>query len=108
MTELPTFDEMMHLAKTDPDKLERIRQAAIDQTISQANGCNRGALRALQHRIDLTRHRASNPYQSMVEISRMMHDKLDLLNTALNHPDELSRSRVVSLGQARPQKAVNT
>ncbi|BDY05647.1 DUF3135 domain-containing protein [Ferrimonas sp. YFM] len=108
MTELPTFDEMMHLAKTDPDKLERIRQAAISQTIDQAKASNRGALKALQHRIDLTRERASNPYQSMVEISRMMHDKLDLLNTALNRPEELNRSRVVSLGQAQARKAVNT
>lgn len=108
MTELPTFDEMMHLAKTDPAQLERIRQAAIDQTISQASARNRGALKALQHRIDLTRERASNPYQSMVEISRMMHDKLDLLNTALNRPDELNRSRVVRLGQGQPKRAVNT
>ncbi|WP_417347590.1 DUF3135 domain-containing protein [Ferrimonas sp.] len=108
MTELPTFDEMMHLAKTDPAQLERIRQAAIDQTISQAKASNRDALKALQHRIDLTRKRASNPYQSMIEISRMMHDKLDLLNTALNRPDELNRSRVVPLGQAHARKAVNT
>ncbi|TKB46786.1 DUF3135 domain-containing protein [Ferrimonas sediminicola] len=108
MTELPTFDQMMHLAKTDPKQLERIREHAIDATINQAKACNRGALRALQHRIDLTRSRASNPYQSMVEISRMMHDKLDLLNIALNRPDELSRGRVLTLTGPHRRRAVNT
>lgn len=104
MTELPNFDQMMQMAKEDPQQLERVRQQAINDAINNASSGNQNQLRSLQHRIDRTIERASNPYQSMIEVSNMMHEKLSLLDTHLNRPEQLNRAKVVSLSrQSQPE-----
>ncbi|WP_051252693.1 DUF3135 domain-containing protein [Ferrimonas kyonanensis] len=101
MTTLPSFDEMMRMAKEEPQALEALRTRAIEHTIATANASNQPQLRALQHRIDVTIARASSPCQSMVQLSSMMHDKLALLNTAFQNPDAL-RHRQASVTPFRP------
>ncbi|SDK27644.1 Protein of unknown function [Ferrimonas sediminum] len=106
MITLPSFDEMMRMAKEEPQALEALRTNAIEQTIANAKADNQPQLRALQHRIDVTITRASNPCQSMVQLSNMMHDKLALLNTAFQNPAALDQHQA-SVAQFRPNPQRN-
>jgi hypothetical protein len=82
--EMPSFDEMVRLAKTDPEALERIRLQLIEDTIADApEACHR-RLRGLQFQIDMERRRAGNPMGACVRISKMMHDSLYTLRQTLN------------------------
>ncbi len=82
--EMPSFDEMVRLAKTDPEALERIRLQLIEDTIAEApEACHR-RLRGLQFQIDMERRRAGNPMGACVRISKMMHDSLYTLRQTLN------------------------
>lgn len=82
--EMPTFDEMVHLAKTDPETLERIRLKLIEETIAEApESCHR-RLRGLQFQIDMERRKAGNAMGACVRISKMMHDSLYAMRQTLN------------------------
>ena len=49
--DMPSFDEMVRLAKNDPETLERIRLKLIEETIAEApENCHR-RLRGLQFQI---------------------------------------------------------
>ena len=64
--DMPSFDEMVRLAKNDPETLERIRLKLIEETIAEApENCHR-RLRGLQFQIDMERRRASNPMSACV------------------------------------------
>ena len=81
---MPSFDEMVRLAKNDPETLERIRLKLIEETIAEApENCHR-RLRGLQFQIDMERRRASNPMSACVKISKMMHDSLYTMRQTLN------------------------
>lgn len=95
MTNRPNFDELMLLAKDNPIEFERIRQEIISNAIGQATSENHNNLRSLQHRINQLAKQASNPYQSMMEISKMMHEKLFLLDTYLNRPNQITDAKVI-------------
>jgi hypothetical protein len=93
--EMPTFDEMVRLAKTDPETLERLRMTLIEETIAEAPESCQRRLRGLQFQIDMERRKAGNPLGACVRISKMMHDSLytmrQTLNAAIGEPldDEL-------------------
>ncbi|TKB58354.1 DUF3135 domain-containing protein [Ferrimonas aestuarii] len=95
MTNRPNFDELMLLAKDNPIEFEHIRQEIISSAIGQATSENHNNLRSLQHRINQSAKQASNPYQSMMEISKMMHEKLLLLDTYLNRPNQITDAKVI-------------
>jgi hypothetical protein len=81
---MPSFDEMVRLAKNDPETLERIRLKLIEETIAEApENCQR-RLRGLQFQIDMERRRASNPMGACIKISKMMHDSLYTMRQTLN------------------------
>ena len=112
--EMPSFDEMVRLAKTDPEALERIRlqliedakglaplrqniqvifqdpysslnpRLKIEDTIAEAPEACHRRLRGLQFQIDMERRRAGNPMGACVRISKMMHDSLYTLRQTLN------------------------
>ena len=71
---MPTFDEMVRLAKTDPETLERIRLQLIEDTIAEAPESCQRRLRGLQFQIDMERRKAGNAMGACVRISKMMHD----------------------------------
>jgi len=82
--EMPSFDEMVRLAKDDPETLERIRLQLIEDTIAEApESCHR-RLRGLQFQIDMERRRAGNPMGACIRISKMMHDSLYTMRQTLN------------------------
>jgi hypothetical protein len=86
---LPSFDELMKLAKRDPAKLETLRQSWVEDVISSAPDHFQRRLRGLQFQIDMERQKASNPVSSCIRISQMMHEGLANLRDALNQQPEL-------------------
>lgn len=77
------FDKLKHLAETDPESLEQLRESMINDLIESAPEEYRRRLRGLQFRIDMEREKADTPISSCVAISQMMHDSFDDLRTAI-------------------------
>jgi hypothetical protein len=71
---LEDFDDWAELARSDPDRFERRRQAVIDRFIDSAPESRRSYLRQLQWRIDMERKRAPNPTAACVRLYDMMWD----------------------------------
>lgn len=85
---LPSFDELMKLAQQDPNKLETLRQAWVEETIASAPDNFQRRLRGLQFQIDMEREKSSNPISACVRISQMMHEGLANLREAINKPED--------------------
>ncbi|MCW5626511.1 MAG: DUF3135 domain-containing protein [Burkholderiales bacterium] len=77
------FEEWRDLAASDPEAFERRRLEAIEALIAQAPERERQRLRGLQFRIDMERQRSSNPLGACVRISRMMWERFNDLQHAL-------------------------
>ncbi len=61
MQSLPNFDQLVHLAATDPQQFTLLRQRLIEQTINQASPAMQPRLRAQQSHIDRVISHAKNP-----------------------------------------------
>ncbi|HBF07931.1 MAG TPA: DUF3135 domain-containing protein [Gammaproteobacteria bacterium] len=92
----------MRLAKEDPEALERLRQEAIEDLISNAPEQHQRRLRGLQFQVDMERQRAKNPMDSCIKISRLMHDSFSKLRDTLN---EAQQTHVAQLKSILNQKA---
>lgn len=77
------FEEWAFLARVDPDAFERRRRKVIDEFLSNSVRRRPGA-ELLQRQIDALRSRCSDPRQSLLVISRMLHDQLVCLDDELN------------------------
>lgn len=84
--DLPNFDTLLKLAKSDPEQLETIRKHLAYSTINAAPKNLRPRLRGLQFRIDAARRLAKSPMDACVEISEMMYSSFEELRLALNAP----------------------
>lgn len=82
--DLPDFDELVRLAKEDPEELERIRAEAVETLINKAPLESQRRLRGLQFQVDMERQKAKNPMDSCIRVSKMMHDSFNTLRDALN------------------------
>ena len=71
------FDVWMNLAKTDPEKFERLRTQAIDALIEAASEHRKLHLRRLQWRVDRVRERSGTPMAATLAISKMMWESFD-------------------------------
>ena len=86
MTEdLPGFEKLMALAKTDPEKFERLRHRYTRELIRKVPPHLQPRLRGLQFEIDNRRRLAKNPLAACICISKMMHAAFQQLNDELNH-----------------------
>ena len=72
---LPNFDELLRLAKEDPEALERLREDHIAHIIDNCPEQNKQRLKGLQFQIDAIR-KTHTPMGACLKISKMMHDKL--------------------------------
>jgi len=68
------FDELLELAQSDPQALERYRQQQIDAVIGGAPAYLRTRLEGLQFQIDAQRTLHSSPMGSCVKLTQMMQD----------------------------------
>ena len=100
---LPDFDQLVHLARHQPDELERLRQHLCQQIIASAPPPARKKLEGLQFKIDAQRRISSTPIGACIHISRMMNTALLELCDAFNDPQscldkyEGTRNNVIPL-----------
>ena len=85
MLELPSFDELLTLAKKDPKALEALRTDHINSLIDNASENNQQRLRGLQFQIDAQREiHKDSPMGSCMKISQLMHETFAELRGHLN------------------------
>jgi len=90
--DLPPFDELMRMAKDEPEKLEELRVKLSQQTIDAAPEKLQPRLRGLQFQVDAKRRLAKNPLSACIQISEMMHQSFAELYEALNMPNGTSNA----------------
>ena len=85
MSDFPNFDQLLKLAKEQPEALEQFRQEQIELLISQAPARSQHRLRGLQFQIDAQRQlHGDSPLGACVKISQMMHESFAELRVWLN------------------------
>lgn len=85
LMEKPPFDQLCHLAKTDPAAFERLRAELVEDFIKSTPPSHQKRLRGLQFVIDSRRSLAKTPVKAMLDIQAMMHSSLEKLRLALNN-----------------------
>lgn len=102
LIELPDFDELVNLYKTDPDAFERLRKDLCDQLIESAPERMRQRLRGIQFKVDMTRLKARTPLSACLSLSQMMQDSLMELQSVLSNPGEFLRNRTQTEAKVLP------
>ncbi|MES2663449.1 MAG: DUF3135 domain-containing protein [Pseudomonadota bacterium] len=82
--DLPDFDELLRLAKENPQALENLRKASVEALINDAPEIHKRKLRGLQFKVDMVREKAKTPIAACMQISEMMHQSFGQLREALN------------------------
>jgi hypothetical protein len=73
MPRLPAFDELVDMARNDPQGLETLRRSLTDAVITAASSeATRRRLQGLQFLVDMERRRATTPLAATIRISEMM------------------------------------
>jgi hypothetical protein len=93
LIDLPSFDEMMHLAETNPAQLEALRQQVCEQVIESVNPRIKGRLQGLQFKINSELQLSKSPLAGCLKLSSMMNESLCELHDALTNPEEFVRKR---------------
>ena len=89
-TQLPEFDVLVEMARTDPQGLERLRNQLTNQVIdAQDDELKRKRLKGLAFQINMERKRAHTPMAATIKLSEMMCWKLAELNRCFLEPEEL-------------------
>lgn len=83
---LPEFDELVQMAKNNPEQFEELRETLIEDVISSARSSSQRRLRGLQFQIDVARKKAKTPLAACIQISSMMHESFAELRLHLNDP----------------------
>jgi hypothetical protein len=85
MSDLPSFDHLVSLAKKDPQALEALRQVQVEKLINNAPEEYQQRLRGIQFQIDAHRQlHANSPMGSCLKISELMHESFADLRGWLN------------------------
>lgn len=77
----PDFDEMKTLALSNPEAFEEIRRQHIESFLNTVPQEKRRRLTGLQWKIDQIRNLANTPMSACIQISNMMRDSLNRLNS---------------------------
>ncbi len=84
------FDEMLRLARDDPDAYERKRELMIQEVIDSTPPEVKRRMEGLQWQIDQIRSTSANPMSSCLKISQMMWDNVLGDNGLVDHMRRLS------------------
>ncbi len=86
--ELPPFEELVALAKNDPEAFSRFKREMCEALISSASESMQQRLRAQQSHIDLIVSQCKNPYHINVTLMREMTLQLAKFRDALKGETE--------------------
>ena len=85
MSDLPSFEDLVNLAKEDPKALETLRQKQVDKLINNAPTGMQKRLRGIQFQVDAHRQlHSQSPMGSCLKISELMHESFAELRGWLN------------------------
>ncbi|MCP5245148.1 MAG: DUF3135 domain-containing protein [Burkholderiales bacterium] len=90
------FEKWSHIAKTDPEKFELMRQQLIDDLLAQVPDHLKQRITQQQWQIDQICKQAENPLAACKQISQKMWDSVygeNGLLTALQAPEKILLSR---------------
>jgi hypothetical protein len=107
MAELPDFDTLRDMHRSDPDSLDRLREQLTTELVDAASPERRRRLAGLQFRINMELRRSGNHTARFIRLSGMMQDALCELNYCLNNPLSAARERK-SARQDRPKADILT
>lgn len=82
-SEWPNVEQLIALAKNNPDALERFRSQQIEKLIASAPEAMQRRLRGLQFQIDCKRKIHKSSMGACIALSKMMFDSVYELNDAL-------------------------
>ncbi|WP_207061983.1 DUF3135 domain-containing protein [Motiliproteus sp. SC1-56] len=105
MGELPGFDELKELARTDPQAFDRLRQTVCEEFINSIPAAHQRRLKGVQFRVNHEIRRAKTPLAGLIKVSGMMHDSLHELS---DHLQELKRCTTLPLARQAPRPATVT
>lgn len=83
---LPDFDQLLVLSRSDPEELESLRQSQVRELIDRASPEAQQRLRGLQFQIDAQRAIHKNPLGACVKISQMMSSSFHTMISLLKEP----------------------
>jgi len=92
--ELPNFDELVALARLNPDALEALRIRLCNQVIDSSHERNQRRLKGLLFKINSIRAQSKSSIGLCVKLAEMMNDSLHELNLALTQPHLLLQERL--------------
>ncbi len=70
------FDNLVKIAKADPDAFELLRKQMVNEVINEVPEASRRRLTGLQWRVDQERRLAKTPMGACIRISSMMWDSV--------------------------------
>lgn len=95
---LPDFDELVALAQSDPEALEKLRREKVEEIIESARNAGlKRRLRGLQFKIDTKVRLSRTPLAACIALSQMMQESLNELRAALlgaDSPKKEERPRI--------------
>jgi len=92
---LPSFDELVCLAETQPVEFETLRTLLCNELIEQAPESIQMRLKGLQFTIDMERKKNKPSLFNCQKISNMMSESLQELQDALSNPEEYLRNQAI-------------
>jgi len=92
---LPSFDELVCLAETQPAEFETLRTLLCNELIEQAPERIQKRLKGLQFTIDMERKKNKPSLSNCQKISNMMSESLQELQDALSNPEEYLRNQKI-------------
>ena len=87
--ELPDFDDLVVLARLNPDALEALRIRLCNQVIDSSQERNQKRLKGLLFKVNAIRAQSKSNIGLCVKLAKLMNDSLHELNLALTNPQEL-------------------
>ncbi|BAX54437.1 DUF3135 domain-containing protein [Photobacterium damselae subsp. piscicida] len=91
MASLPSFDDLMQLAKDDPKQLTILRQQLCQEFIASCPASNQTQLQAQQHRLNLLIARSQHPLHTNALLRQELLRLLQRLTLAIDSPEQLSQ-----------------
>lgn len=93
---LPPFDELVEMAKTDPDGFSRFKHTMCQEMIQSASDTMQARLQAQQSHIDLILSQCKNPDHANVTLMRELSMQMVKFRNALDGDlDEQSEAQVI-------------
>jgi hypothetical protein len=85
MYQIPSFDQLMELNKSDPEAFETLRDELVEGYIETIHDDRQHRLQGMQFHINSRREMAKNPMYSCIYLSRIMQESfLNMRNTLQN------------------------